>query len=302
MGKIGYQQIVNSAIHYIEDNALHSDRVNWKLVKASQSPREGTPPSEEDAYTYIRSLLKELGDEHSHLITKDLAEARYFSISKRPQSSVINSNSGAIGYLKVPGFIETSSLSEVEFIDSIRQNLLDLEKSDLVGWIVDLRDNDGGNMWPMLAGLEGLLDGPCVGHFSSSKNSKETWIVENGRAKIGSVVVSESANLRDLKLGHELPLAFFTSRKTCSSGEAIVVALKGRRLTKQFGSKTAGLSTANEGFELPCGTMLWLTTSIFTDRNGVQYGESIHPDVPIKSTLPDQAIFEAAIKWICPPT
>jgi len=298
MGKIGYKQIVASATQFIENNALHSNRINWELVKAHLSLEENTQRSRHDAYVYIRSLLEELGDKHSHLITDDLAQTRYSSVPKRPRSSVLSSNFGAIGYLEVPGFIETGSLSEVEFIDSIRQFLFDLNKADLIGWIVDLRENDGGNMWPMLAGLEGLLDGPCVGHFSYSNNSKDSWIVENGSAKIGSVTVSESAYLRNIGIDHELPLAFITSCKTCSSGEAIVVALKGRKLTKQFGSQTFGLSTANEGLELPCGTMLWLTTSIFTDRHGVQYGKSIHPDVSISRTAPDGLILELASKWI----
>jgi len=163
VSEIGFTQIVKFATQCIEEHALYSGRINWKEVEAHLSLQENQHRSDEDAYSYIRSLLDELGDEHSHLVTRDLAEAIYSSVSRNPRSSVIHSDLGPIGYLEVLGFIETSSLSEVECIDLIRQNIFDLKKNALIGWIVDLRKNDGGNMWPMLAGLESLLDGPCVG-------------------------------------------------------------------------------------------------------------------------------------------
>jgi len=40
------------------------------------------------------------------------------------------------------------------------------DRDDLIGWIVDLRGNGGGNMWPMLAGVGPVLGEGVVGSSS----------------------------------------------------------------------------------------------------------------------------------------
>jgi C-terminal processing protease CtpA/Prc len=32
-----------------------------------------------------------------------------------------------------------------------------MDQGNLAGWIVDLRNNGGGNMWPMLTGIGSIL-------------------------------------------------------------------------------------------------------------------------------------------------
>lgn len=174
----------------------------------------------------------------------------------------------------------------------------DLNESPSIGWIVDLRENGGGNMWPMLAALAGLLEGPLVGYFIDREKQKYSWSVADDYARLGNQIVSESAHLHDVKLQCHLPLVCLTSSNTCSSGEAVVVALKGRKHSRQFGTPTSGLSTANEGYLLPCGSMLWLTTAVFADRSGTQYGSKIKPDVLIDDDIAHLEIFERAAEWM----
>src|SRR5206468_4322951 len=64
---------------------------------------------------------------------------------------------------------------------------------------------------------------------------------------------------------------------TASSGEAITISFRGRPGARSFGAPTAGLSTGNEEYALPDGSMLFLTTSIEADRIGHRYAAGSCP-------------------------
>ena len=73
-------------------------------------------------------------------------------------------------------------------------------------------------------------------------------------------------------------IAVLTGEWTASSGEAIVVAFRGRPNSRSFGVATAGASTANQTYPLGDGAFLFLTVADFADRKGVLYGGPIEPD------------------------
>ena len=293
-----YMNVVKSATNYIREHALFADRIDWASVQSHLSMDSISGLSTNDAYQYINRLIKQLDDSHSNIVTSEALNARYWSHPKHPKFMECTTRFGVIGYVEVPGFVETSELPESKYIEAIRGGIFDLNKNQLIGWILDLRENFGGNMWPMLAALEGLLDGPTVGYSENRKKHRTTWSVNNGGSRIDSQIVSSSMYLCDAKLQSHLPLAFLTSAKTCSSGEAVVVSLKGRRRSRQFGTPTCGLSTGNKGYQLPCGATLWLTTAVFVDRNGVLYGGKIEPEISLNSDMPDQDIFENVGNWM----
>ena len=91
------------------------------------------------------------------------------------------------------------------------------------------------------------------------------------------------------------PIAVLVGSRTASSGEATATAFHGRPDTRFFGQPTAGLTTSNEPLALSDGALLILTMSVFTDRNGVSYGQdiSIEPDV-----LVDGDPTAAATDWL----
>lgn len=295
---VDYKEIVASASIYIRDYALYAHRIDWNSVESELSIESDSGASVTDAHIFIGSLIRQLGDFHSHIVTNEMQCASYSSCPKHPSACAPITGHGVVGYVGVPGFVETSELPEPKYIEAIRSGIADLNESELIGWIIDLRENGGGNMWPMLAALAGLLEGPTVGYFINREKQKSSWSVEDGCSRLGNQVVSESAHFYDVKLQCHLPLAFLTGSRTSSSGEAVVVALKGRQRTRQFGSPTFGLSTANEGFQLPCGSMLWLTTAVFGDRSGTQYGGNIQPDVLLDDDIADLEIFEKVAEWM----
>lgn len=93
------------------------------------------------------------------------------------------------------------------------------------------------------------------------------------------------------------PVAVQIGSLTASSGEAVTTAFHGRPNTRLFGQSTAGLATSNEPVVLSDGAMIALTRSVFTDRNGHQFGQgfSIEPDELLEST---EDPLDAAISWL----
>jgi hypothetical protein len=75
------------------------------------------------------------------------------------------------------------SQSGLRFATRIHEIIDQLHKKHPCGWIIDLRGNVGGNMWPMLAGAGPLLGGIDVGFFDSG-TSKETWFYRCGVAGV----------------------------------------------------------------------------------------------------------------------
>jgi hypothetical protein len=57
-----------------------------------------------------------------------------------------------------------------------------------------------------------------------------------------------------------------TGPVTASSGEAIVVAFRGRPQTRSFGEPTDGVPTANDTFPLSDGALLVLTVAVDSEK------------------------------------
>ena len=58
-----------------------------------------------------------------------------------------------------------------------------------------------------------------------------------------------------------------------SSGEATVIAFRGRPNSRSFGMPTCGLSTAIENYAMSDGACLNLTMSVMADRARTSYGD-----------------------------
>src|SRR5690606_40666707 len=62
---------------------------------------------------------------------------------------------GGAAYLLVPGFAGGSHAHQVDFAETLQALIRSLDEAGACGWIVDLRRNSGGNLWPMLLGQIG---------------------------------------------------------------------------------------------------------------------------------------------------
>lgn len=74
-----------------------------------------------------------------------------------------------IGYVKIDS-CDCEGDPATRFAASIQRAIEASDRPGLAGWIVDLRGNFGGNMWPMIAGVGPVLGEGVVG-----------WIIYNNR-------------------------------------------------------------------------------------------------------------------------
>ncbi|CAM4422857.1 S41 family peptidase [Zobellia roscoffensis] len=267
---------LNSAIDIMEKNSIKTENIDWKNLRNTANKKLKGKRTAEEVYPIIESTLKELGDNHSFFLPKQTDSISAESEVTIPQieAKIFNKQ---IAYLKIPAFNNGGNLAN-RFASKIQSKIKAMDKPGIKGWIVDLSENYGGNMWPMYLGLAPLIGEGISGYFFDWEQNSAEWSFKN------KAVYNKEVNKLEIENSYELnkkptKIAILTSEMTASSGEAIVIAFKGLSSTKSFGHKTTGLSTGNVVYELSDGARLILTTTIMADRTKNLYGGQITPDV-----------------------
>ena len=158
------------------------------------------------------------------------------------------------------------------------------------GWVVDLRPSTGGSVVPGFVGLSSLLpDGPVIAFVDRG------GVAGSAISLAGSTLtVAPSAIVPDIEVPSPpfprvplspkitQPVVVLQSSLTASTGEATVVAFKGRPQTRFVGQPTFGASASgNATLVGPFGSTANLTTGVFRDRAGVTYPEEPIPPQPL---------------------
>ncbi len=275
--------LYDEAMQVIADNAYYARQLPADFRERWRPAANATPG---EARSAIKQVLRALGDGHSFMMDParqaeepDFARASFVA----PQWEMLEPG---IGYLVIPGTRAGDRALRVRYREAVLDALRAGSAQGVHGWVVDLRDNGGGTMWPMLAGLEPLLRGQTPGYFLRIDGSRDAW---------PNNTTAASARVPDLG---QVPVAVLTSRRTGSSGEAMVVAFRGRAHTRSFGAPTFGVATANAGHRLADGTVLQLTGSLFVDRSGRGDGRSLVPDEPVRELGVGDSTLQAAVEWL----
>lgn len=282
------RRLLDSAISVVRARALWSDTVTWRLVEPRVRALAAGAEEPRDVYPAIRLLLSSLGDHHSFHMRPAAMQQFRTSGAANPRAEV-RTMTDSIGYISVPAYSGSDAAAMKAYVVDAHAALFATLRQTSCRWIVDLRSNTGGNMWPMLGGLRPFLGETGLGSFVSNKESAPLWHARDG------VDVPVSAELSRLDSAY---VAVLTGPRTASSGEAVTISFIGRPRTRSFGLPTAGLSTANSTILLPDGSMMLLTTSVEADRNGVRYGGRIYPDelIPLGSESDTQ--LSRATDWL----
>lgn len=306
---------LDRALTVMQKRSINRDSIDWPALRENTMRWARGAETTADAYPALRYAIDQLGDNHSFLHPPepsgeghgdpdgdkaDDEEERKTWEGPAPRGQLL---SGETGYIRVPGF-GGGERAQVAFADSLQHIIARLDSQGACGWVVDLRSNTGGNMWPMLAGLGPVLGEGNVGAFVYPDGQKVEWWYRAGRAGNGEDTLAHvSGGPYKLEGQVHSPVAVLTGHRTASSGEAVAVAFRGRPQTRSFGQPTRGLSTSNEGIPLGDGATLLLTTSTFADRAGTTYGGEIVPDVAVEplsqsSALSNDPVVQAAQSWL----
>ncbi len=282
-------------IQIVEENSINRRKIDWADYKTKVWAKVGgaqTVPETELAMTLAMALLK---DNHSSIIV-DGKRSLYGGIGCQapPAATPFMFAEPNIGYIKVEGF-SGSGQEAINFAQAIQNDIGRQDDKNLKGWVVDLRRNSGGNMYPMIAGLGPLIgEGTCGYFFNIDDKPDLLFSYQNGVAMVSGqslVTIEKPYQL----INSKLKIAVLIGNTTASSGEATAIAFIGRLNTRLFGANSCGVTTANTSYNLPFyGYQLNLFTRNMGDRTGKIYGKEIVPDELVAD---DQAIAKA-VQWI----
>ena len=272
---------VRHCVRLLDRDGLYADSPEWKLKKEEVLSKAKTITTLEEAHSCVEEAGRVAGGKHTFLFPPVKDTASY--PEQVPEVSLLDGN---ILQIVLPGHTGVK-VSDSLYIHTVFDWLQ--EHLDAKGVIVDLRDNTGGNMYPMITAVSPLLPEGDVLKFKSRKRT----------TPIPLDYVTRSYGLASESIGKfpaSTPIAVLTSSHTGSSGEATLLSFRGLDNVKTFGGPSAGYASGNVTHELADGYKIAITRSCDVARTGEVFcDDPIDPDIPTETPLED------AIRWILEP-
>lgn len=163
---------------------------------------------------------------------------------------------GNIGYIKITSF------DEITYKD-FKTHLTALEKSNVKGLILDLRNNPGGllNICAEIAD-ELLGEGDIV--YTQTKDGKRDYL-KSGKSQT------------------DLPLVMLVNEGSASASEILAGAIKDHKRGEIIGTTTFGKGVVQKIRDISDGSGIKLTVSEYFTPNGINiHGIGIKPDIVIE--------------------
>jgi carboxyl-terminal processing protease len=281
-------RLLDEAFTLMQQHYYRKDSVAWTDLAKAARERLNTSANCEAAHETLQWCFRQMKERHSFIMPAVKADVYNGNINSSKDTSLTSPLIGpfryelveaGIAYIDIPWISTADKKLCNAFADSLHRVIADYHRSGINKWIIDLRNNTGGNCWPMLAGLGALLGNGVHGYFVSA-SEKIPISYQDGAMKQGRYArctVTEPY----LITGERPAIVVLTGPNTASAGEIVALAFKGKEGVQLFGEPTAGLTTANATYKLSDGSMLVLTVCREADRNGnIQEGR-IHPDRPV---------------------
>lgn len=289
---------LEEAYQVMHQNSVFREEIDWEAFqdRYQEQIQKQQPQNIAEAHFIIQQALFWLGDQHSQFMTAEEIETWRGERNQLIQKSLFNAQilTGNIAYIHVPAFSTGSDNALNHYAALLQEVIGELDAANPCGWIVDLRLNSGGNMWPMVAGIGPLLGEGTVGGNMQADGTFIPWRYTAGQAWWGEELLAQSTEpavlLQDVFPG----TAVLIDGSTASAGEAVAIAFHQRPNTRFFGHTTAGFTTANEPYLLSDGAVIFLSDSYMADRNGDTYEDGVMPDDDVE--LNDT--FDASVSWL----
>jgi carboxyl-terminal processing protease len=285
---------VNDALDIMEKHSIYRNLIYWEEFREIVFENTNELTELSDAHAAVDDALVRLGDRQGQLYLPDEADAIEndgVSSNRLPAWTQVSQEliDEQIGLITVPAIEGINERRMSQYIDEMQAAIKSIDSDDVCAWIVDLRDNTGGNALPMLTGIAPILGSGVIGGGIRADRTTFTRRVENGR--IGRAEPSG----RPYKLKNPYPpVAVLIGSKTSGAGEATAIAFIGREVTRTFGEPTAGLTTGFRPFRMEDDSVLVLSGSLMTDRLNRPYFGRIQPQVAATS----DEIIDIAVEWL----
>ena len=301
-----------AALDTLRTHALRRDSVDWAEVHARMLAGILGAQAPSETYDALADAARFVDRHSSFLPPERLAQMRAEPTEEQPTAPLTlpagRLLADHIGYINVPGIQVLDEVRIRTFADTLISLLADLDSAGACGWIVDLRENTGGNMFPMLSGLMPLLGTDNLGYFVDNDGESVPWYVVpvGEEASRDGTAVAGIATLAHALRQPDAPVVALVGPRTTSSGEVVALSFRGRPTSILIGAPTGGFTTGNEFHELSDGAVFNITSSVYADRTGHRYGGKINPDIAVNDAnttgdpirVEGTAAFEEALRWL----
>lgn len=256
-------KLIKKITKVFKNESIVKEKIDWKILQLElKSVKYSRKHSidKEKVYDVFINALRKAEDNHSFFITKKISEAINKSNTKElfSTSKYIGNN---IGYIKIPRCFMLDNQKDLKFADTLIKQIKSLDENEIDKWVVDLRDNRGGNRFPMLAGLAPIIGDGLVGYTIKS----DKYIPE--KIKNGTLNHSSLETIKYTTKNPYKKITVIIDEHTSSSGEMVAIALLGFDRTKSFGKESGGYTTVNSTKDFKDGSQLFLATGYSADKN-----------------------------------
>ena len=257
----------------MDKSALFAEGPSWESAK--DRALLSSPETMDEAYETVREALGTAGGKHSFLMERSVVQ---YNDTTQWTMPVIEMTGDGILVIAVPPFSGNEAQAK-----QYAQILQDGLSSEVRAVVLDLRGNTGGNMYPMIAGVNALLPDGTILKFRQ-RNGRESNLTAEYIARVHGVKRKTTISPQ---------IAILTDGETASSGEALLICFRGLSNVRTFGSQTAGYVSANRTFYMGDGSMLVITTSCDVARTGEVFcDDPIYPDCLTDTPM------DAALEWL----
>lgn len=273
------EQYVASALN-IMNQGIYAFGEEWQVVKKDALERAKNCSTYKDTYDILNNAIKVAGGKHSCIVT----QAESDTIVEEQKLPTVNFKDGLF-YVKLPAYATVSNQSTAytaTVIDEIKAH-----QSNIHGVIIDLRDNTGGDMGPMLAAVSPFLPDGTLMRFRIENNYWDVVLSKGTISGGGTTTSVEDIGMIDV------PIAILQNEYTASAGEATLICFMDLENVMTFGMPSAGYCSMNMVYYLYDGVYMQLTVGVDESISGQEYCDKpIMPDITTNSPLED------AIKWL----
>lgn len=260
---------------------INSDSQEWKDFQKEALKQVKNSKSYEDNYDILAEAAKVAGGKHSFFVAAD-------EIDHKVKDSDLPKIEKQDDYLILT--VPEVGAGDNDGITQYANRLNDaLQKQDYKGVVIDLRDNFGGDMGPMISGLSSLIpDGDLI-TFDMSKSSDSVVKLAEGKVMGGGspVTLSHPGKVKPV------PVAILMNEETASSAEITILAFKGLDNVRTFGKPTASYTSVNSTFDQYDKALLAITMGYLIDREGNKY-----ENVPLQPDVETEDALNEALEWM----
>ncbi len=289
----------NKIVSAAQETSLYSDDVDWEILEEKFLEISKGLEDTESLLPALQYLINTIGDKHATIRstknyqilvsytgpndTKDARKSSYVNtvindIEAKFSCKEAKSADKIYGHLNIVGIGGNASVEDEAA--NIQNCIADLKSKGTNKWIIDLRNNGGGNMNPMIAGMSPFLeDGFIGGALDANDSLVRRYEIINGNFYDTERLVYE-AKERILNCTTD-PIVVLTSKYTASSGEVLAVAFKGRPNTVFIGEQTSGYTSGN-GYQVITDELaLIISQNYIADRTLKKYTQRVDVDIDI---------------------